>query len=299
MSESLGVSAIIDTHVHLDDPAFADDVDAVLEASRAVGVFRVINIGYSPASWQTSRMLRDRHRDVEIVLGVHPQLAESYDRRVARDLRDALADMQPLAIGEIGFDFYRDRASLQAQARAFRSQLDLAAEFGLPVVIHQRSAGAELISSLDEWSSQLTLILHSFDGTPELAHWAVDRRCYIGIGGLATKSGSASLRDILRSIPVDRLLLETDSPYLAPPGSGSRRNTPAQLPRIATLLAPLWDLSVEELCRITTANATQAFRIASPHEDDRNDAERTGPSIDRNVKPGETRGVSGATAADH
>ena len=251
---------IIDTHTHLDDEAFRNDQDAVMGASRAVGVRRFINIGYSPETWESSRALQSRHPDVDLALGLHPQQAARFTPEMGRDLSRAIVDYGAIAIGEIGFDFSRSRPNFDDQERAFRGQLEIASREGLPTIIHQREAGRALIAELDRWPALAPIVLHSFDGTSELSDWALERGCYIGIGGLAARRSSNALRALLTEMPVNRLLLETDSPYLAPPGA-DKRNTPVNLPVIATMLAPLWNLNGEELCRASFANAVELFGL--------------------------------------
>lgn len=261
MSELAGVRPIIDTHVHLDDPAFDMDRDDVLAASRVAGVVHFINIGYCPASWDASRRLREQHPDVGIALGLHPGHADEYEPTLDRALVAAIESMRPLAIGETGFDFSRPRPSITAQEQAFRRQLAIASEYGLPVIIHQRQAGDALRTELDRWPDLHAVVLHSFDGDGRLVDWAIERRLYIGVGGLAARPRSADLRALLARVPTDRILLETDSPYLAPPGAPSRRNTPANLPVIAELLAPLWQWTPAQLRLTTTANARSLFGL--------------------------------------
>jgi TatD DNase family protein len=261
VTEASGPPPIIDTHTHLDDPAFDLDRDAVIEASRGAGIRHFVNVGYAPDRWESSCALRERHPDVDLALGLHPQLAEQYETSLERDLKQAVEVLHPVAMGETGFDFSRAAPSFEAQERAFRGQLDLAASAGLPTIIHQRDASDALMTELDSWPSLAPIVLHSFDGTQRLADWARERGCFVGIGGLATKQSSGSLREALMRIPVDRLILETDSPYLAPPGSVSRRNLPSNLPRIAAMLAPLWNLSGEELCWLTSGSAVALFGL--------------------------------------
>jgi TatD DNase family protein len=254
---------MIDTHTHLDEPAFDADRDAVIDAARDVGVRRFVNIGYKPERWESSRALSETHPDIDVVLGLHPQEAATFDRDIERRLRQAVAELRPVAVGETGFDLARTTPTLAEQERAFRAQLAMAEEYCLPVVIHQRNAADPLMVELDRWPDLASIVLHSFDGDQRLTDWAIERRCYIGIGGLACKRSSGSLRELLKEAPPDRLLLETDAPYLSPPGVKDRRNTPANIPLIAELLAPLWQLSAEELCRTTTRNAEAVFRIGS------------------------------------
>jgi TatD DNase family protein len=255
---------IVDTHLHLDEPAFDADRDEVLAEARRVGVSRFINIAHVPARWGSSRALRLRHRDVDVVVGLHPQHADAFDTALGQQLEAAMHDLRAVAVGETGFDFFRSGPPVAAQERAFRAQLDIALNASLPVVIHQRDASEMLIAVLDDYPRLASIVLHSFDGTDRLTDWALARGCYIGIGGLATKPGSAALRERLRRVPPGRLLLETDAPYLVPPAAASKRNVPANLPRLAALLAPLWDLAADDLRRITTANARAAFGDLRP-----------------------------------
>lgn len=262
MTHAVSAEPIIDTHAHLDDAAFAADVDAVLADSRAAGVVRFVNIGYAPEYWHSSSLLRNRHADVEIVLGLHPQMADVFDRTLEDALLNAVEEMRPVGIGETGLDYARPGPTRARQVAAFRAQLAIADASGLPVVIHQRDASADLLAELDRWQSSGPIVLHSFDGDDRLLDWARERGCYFGVGGLATKRSSLPLRDRLRRAPIARLLLETDSPYLAPPGASNRRNTPANLPRIAEILAPLWSLTGDQLCATTTQNACGLFSFS-------------------------------------
>ena len=291
--------SIVDTHTHLDDAAFEHDLDAVIEASRWAGVSQFINVGYSPESWQSSRVLQDRYSNVSLALGLHPQQAQRFGPELARGLSRAILELGPVAVGETGFDFARSQPEFKDQERAFQAQLEIAARERLPTIIHQRDAADALITELDRWPSLAPIVLHSFDGTDLLAAWAIERGCFIGIGGLATRRGAAALRALLSRMPVDRLLLETDAPYLSPPGAG-RRNTPANLREIARILAPLWHLTEVELCQATTANAVALFGWFSVEQGTKvtkND-QNFEPSItDRYGEPRETSRAPGTPAA--
>jgi TatD DNase family protein len=162
----------------------------------------------------------------------------------------------------MGLDFAPGNPAPDIQQRAFTGQLELASAVGLPVVIHQRAAADELANVIDRAAVTTPIVLHSFDGTPRLTDWAIERRAFVGIGGLATRRSSEHLRHLLATVPTDRLLLETDAPYLVPAGIKDRRNVPANLPFVATRLSSLWDVLPEELCRITTANAIALFGIS-------------------------------------
>lgn len=252
---------IIDTHAHLDDPAFDADRGEVLAAARNVGVEAFINIAYSPASWRTSARLREQHADVHLAAGLHPGHAHELANLSIEALQESVLQLSPVAIGETGYDFFRPTPSMQEQTTAFRAQLQLAQHMDLPVIIHQRLAAAALMAELDRWPGVDVVALHSFDGDARLVDWAVERSCFIGVGGLATRAKSEELRALLARVSPERLLMETDSPYLPPRGVAERRNTPANLPRIAELLAPIWDLTADDFCRLTTKNARAAFML--------------------------------------
>lgn len=246
---------IFDTHAHLDDAAFDADRHEVLARARAAGVQGFLNIAYRPNIWEQSVALRDAYPEVELAAGLHPQDADEFNAAQADALARQLLALRPVAIGEAGFDFARPGPTFEQQQHAFRWQIEIAIAANLPLVIHQRDAIELLTRELDRWPQLQTVILHSFDGDERLAQWALERGCFVGIGGLACRKSSRTLRSALQIIPVERLLLETDSPYLAPPGAVSRRNEPANLPLVAAILAPLWDLTQDQLCRRTTANA--------------------------------------------
>jgi TatD DNase family protein len=252
---------IIDTHAHLDDNAFDVDRDEVIARGRAAGVRKFLNIAYRPDIWEQSARLREAHPEVELAAGIHPQDAELFDASHSEKLSEQLLALRPLAIGEAGFDFARLGPSFEQQQLAFRWQIQLAIATHLPLVIHQRDAREQLTTELDLWPDLRTVVLHSFDGDERLAAWTLERGYFVGIGGLACRKSSHVIREALRLIPVDRLLLETDAPYLAPPGAPSRRNEPANLPLVAETLAPLWGLTPEELCRQATANAMTVFNL--------------------------------------
>ncbi len=260
MSHPDRVPPIVDTHAHLDEPAFELDRDDVLNKSRRAGVRRFINIGYKPERWETSRAIRDAHPDVDITVGLHPHESATLTSESERHLVTAVQDLAPIAIGESGFDLVRSAPTLLDQERAFQLQIELAISYELPIIIHMRNAAAALMTELDRWPELETIVLHSFDGTPQLTDWAIERGCFVGVGGLAARPAASALRDLLARFPRTQLLLETDSPYLSPPGVDSR-NTPANLSRISQMVAPIWRLTGAELCWITSRNANTLFSL--------------------------------------
>lgn len=252
---------IIDTHTHLDDDAFSGNLDEVIATSRAHGVGKWINVGYSPARWKTTLGLVERVEGMNHMLGIHPGNADEWNEETASLLGELVRHTDPVAIGEIGIDLHWRSDNLEIQTKSFESQMALAVEANLPAVIHMRSADQALLDVLSRVSRLPELHFHSFDGSEALRQWIVNHGCTIGVGGLMTRKGSNSLRSWIANVPTDRVVLETDSPYLKPQGIRGVRNQPAFLPRVAAELANLWGVSLSEVGRITTDNACRIFNL--------------------------------------
>jgi TatD DNase family protein len=248
----------VDTHAHLDDGQFPD-IDAVLAAAHDVGVHRIINIGYGPTRWGPTVSLVRRYPMVAFCLGLHPSEADQFSPDTAEELVRLVRTEHPVGIGEAGIDLFRNGPSLDRQRAAFALQIDLAVEYGLPLVIHQRAAELEVYEQLAAADARLNVVLHSFDATRTMLDLAVERGWYIGVGGLMTRQSSSEVRAVLKDAPLDRLVLETDSPYLVPAGIKERRNTPANIPVIARRLAELRGVQEHVIAEATTSNAFAAF----------------------------------------
>lgn len=250
---------LIDTHCHLDDPVFADDLEEVLAESREQGVLAWIQVGFEPERWQSSIDLATRIPSMALMLGVHPSSADLWTPEIAAELRTLVLQHGAVAIGEIGIDrFWPENPSLGVQIAAFTAQLDLARELGLPAVIHMRSAEQEILDVLRQREPQ-PLLFHSFDAGAELTDLVLAWDAWVGVGGLATKAKSEALRVQLARIPLERIVLETDSPYLIPARMRGRRNTPASVRRIAQFLGTLRAMSETRIASITTQNACTIF----------------------------------------
>lgn len=249
----------VDTHCHLDDPAFARDVDDVISQSITSGVTAFVNVGFNADTWVTSVELANRHPNVSVALGMHPQDADHWNRITAAALGRLCETRRPVAIGEIGIDLFRGETNLAQQRVAFDEQLDLALAHNLPVIIHMRSAQNEVLNLLGSRSSNPKLLFHSFDGTDELSSYVLESGSMVGVGGLATRAKSMTIRQQLLSLPLDQMVLETDSPYLVPTKSRGSRNTPLAIPVIAMFLAILKELPLEAVAMTTTANAERFF----------------------------------------
>lgn len=251
--------AAIDTHAHLDDEQFGDEVGAVIERAVMAGVHRIVNIGFRPDKWRSTLALAETFPEVDYALGLHPHHAEEWSPLVESELRTLLTATAPVALGEIGLDYVRNINSKELQCRVFERQLQIAEEAALPVIIHQRGAEADLIHILGNAPPGLGCVLHSFDGTEKLAEFASARGYFVGVGGLMTRPNSGALRAVLKDVPVGLFLLETDAPYLVPSGVKQRRNEPANIPTIAHRLADLTGMPVDRVIAQCTENAERLF----------------------------------------
>lgn len=257
----LAKTPLIDTHCHLDDRQFEGDLDDVLQRSKQANVTRWILIGYDPLRWNDAIEMASSHAGMFHTVGVHPACADQWTDEIAERLRDVAKESGAVGIGEAGLDFYRDNAPLPIQEAALRGQLELAAELDLPLVIHMRDAESEMLRILRDLDSIPTLIFHSFDGSGVLMDYVIQTESYVGIGGLATRQKSDMLREQLKRVPMERILLETDSPYLVPARQKDRRNQPAQIATIADMMAANLATTREDLARVTTENACRVFGL--------------------------------------
>jgi TatD DNase family protein len=253
----------IDTHAHLDLEQF-DDVADVIRDAESNGVRGIVNIGFGPDRWESTLELTRRFSGVACTLGFHPGDSDQFNPESLARLRTLLETTSPVGIGEAGIDLHwPNNPPLEIQKRVFMAQIDLAIEFDLPLVIHQRSAEDEVAGILARASEQLRVVLHSFDGTERLFGLAAERGWFIGVGGLMTRR-SASVRTLLQNVPLDRFVLETDSPFLVPAGIQERRNTPSNIPLIAERFAALRGVSLETVQQRALENSIAAFpRLAS------------------------------------
>ncbi|HEU5328609.1 MAG TPA: TatD family hydrolase [Thermomicrobiales bacterium] len=252
--------AMIDSHAHLDDEAFAPDRAAVLARARAAGVGAIVNVGYNAARWATTAALCATYQYVYAVLGVHPHDAADWDDALAARLAAALKEPKVVGLGEIGLDFYRNYAPPERQRAAFRAQLALAADPALPVVIHSRAAEDEVVVTLAE-AGVTRGVLHSFSGSLATAERALALGLHLSLTGPVSYPKAEHQRELARLIPLDRLLLETDCPYLAPQARRGKRNEPAFVRYTAEAIAAARGEPAEQVIAATTANAIQLFGL--------------------------------------
>ncbi len=249
-----------DTHCHLNHPDLYADWQGVLFRAQQSGVQRLILIGYDLPSSQRAVELIEQSDALYAAVGIHPHDATQCTEESLRTLHTLAQHPRVVAIGEIGLDFYRDLSPREAQYEAFHAQLQLAVEARLPVVIHCREAYDELLEVLAQYPT-VRGVLHCFSGMPEHAQRGLELGYYLGVGGVVTFKNAETLRQIVRTMPRERLLLETDAPYLAPHPYRGKRNEPAYLPLIAQQVAALWDVSLMQLSAQTEANAVTLFRL--------------------------------------
>lgn len=246
---------MIDTHAHLE--ACADPPDALLERARAAGVGRVLAVGSTIESCRVAIELAEREEGVFAVLGIHPHEAAREGARLD-ELVDLLGHPRAVAVGETGLDFYRDRAPRERQREVFAAQLEVASEKRKPVVIHTRAADADTLDALDGFGG--TVVLHCFS-SPALLPRALERGYYVSFAGNVTFPKASDLRLAATRVPADRLLAETDSPYLAPQPVRGKPNEPAYVVHTLATLADARGEDAAELGRQIEANAGAAFGL--------------------------------------
>ncbi len=258
--------ALIDTHCHLDFNAFDSDRLEVLSRANQAGLKRIINPGVDLENSQTVLRLCVAHSEVYAAVGVHPNSALTWGRQSLDQLRQLAEHPKVVAIGEIGLDFYRDRAPKDLQIRIFREQLELAGEMGLPVIVHSRQAESVTLDILSGWIAQRTNnksapgVLHSYGGDEPTAQRALGLGLLIGITGPVTFRNATLLQQLVSRLPLTSLLVETDAPFLTPHPHRGERNEPAYIRYIAEKIAVLKEQTFDLIVENTTANAERLFQ---------------------------------------
>ena len=251
---------LIDTHMHLHLAQFDTDREQVLARAQAEQVDRLVEVGYDLESSRAAVALADSHPMIYAVVGIQPHYAALADGDWLSEIRRLAGHPKAVAIGEIGLDYYHDRAPHAAQEQLFREQLALARDLDLPVVIHSRDAQADTVRILRDAARSQPGIMHSFSGD-----WAYAKACLevgfmLSFSGPVTFNKASDLHDVARRAPLDRILTETDSPYLAPHPLRGKRNEPANVRLVAARLAVLREMPLEDLARSVWRNAANIFR---------------------------------------
>ena len=252
---------LFDTHAHLDDRAFHEDREALITGLPEKGVGLVMNPGCSLESSRHAVALAEKYDHVYAAVGSHPDVASEVNAAVLEEYRKLCKlNAKVKAIGEIGIDYHYEDIPREIQLRAFRLQMELAQELGLPVIVHEREAHEDGMAVVREFPD-VTGVFHCYSGSAEMARQLVDRGWYIGFTGVLTFKNARKAIETAASIPLDRIVLETDCPYMAPEPFRGKRNDPGYLYRMAEKLAEIRGLSLEEIQTITTENGKRLYRI--------------------------------------
>jgi TatD DNase family protein len=253
---------LFDTHAHLHFPGFDEDREAVLARARAAGVRRMVTIGTDAETSRAALALAERHADVWATAGVHPHDAAESDAAAQAEVERIAAERRVVAIGEIGLDFFRNLSPPETQERVLRRFLALARRLRKPVVLHCRDAHAEILALLgEERVAEVGGIMHCFSGDVAIARRCLDLGLLISLAGPVTYPNARALPDVARFVPGDRLVVETDCPFLPPQGYRGKRNEPAYLTITAARVAELRGEPLAELAARTTENARRLFRV--------------------------------------
>ena len=252
---------LFDTHAHLDDRAFDEDRAELLTSLPGQGLALVMNPGCSLESSRNVVKIAAEHDYIYAAVGSHPDAADEVNEAVIAEYRE-LCKLNPKvkAIGEIGLDYHYEDIPRQIQIRAFRMQMELARELKLPVIVHEREAHEDGMAVVRDFSD-VTGVFHCYSGSAEMARQLVDKGWYIGFTGVLTFKNARKAIEVASSIPLERIVLETDCPYMAPEPFRGKRNDPGKLYRMAEKLAEIRDLSVEEIHAITTENGKRLYGI--------------------------------------
>ena len=252
---------LFDTHAHLDDRAFDEDREALLASLPEQGLALVMNPGCSLESSRNTVKLASAYDYIYAAVGSHPDVADEVNEEVLEEYRQLCRNNPKVkAIGEIGLDYYYEDIPREVQLKAFRMQMELARELDLPVIVHERDAHEDGMKVVREFPD-VKGVFHCYSGSAEMARQLVNEGWYIGFTGVLTFKNARKAVEVAASIPLDRIVLETDCPYMAPVPFRGKRNDPGKLVHMAEKLAEIRGLSVEEIHRITTENGRRLYRI--------------------------------------
>ena len=254
---------IFDTHAHYDDEDFNEDRDSLLMGMKEQGVGTIVNIGASMRSCRTTLELAKTYPFMYGVLGVHPSECGELTEADMQWIQKHSAHEKIVAIGEIGLDYYWDNVEREVQKHWFVRQLDIAKETGLPVVIHSRDAAQDTLEIMKAEHKDTTGgVIHCFSYGVEMAREYLNMDYYLGVGGVLTFKNGKKLKEVVEYAPMDKIVLETDCPYLAPVPFRGKRNSSLYLPYVVEAMAEIKGMSVEEVIRVTADNARRLYRLA-------------------------------------
>jgi TatD DNase family protein len=252
---------LVDSHCHMDFPDFASELDAVVARARAAGIARLVTICTRVRKFPQVLAVAEKFPEIFCSVGTHPHNAHEELDIDAKALIDLTKHPKVVAIGEAGLDYHYDKSPRDAQAQGFRQHIQAARETGLPLVIHSREADADMARILEEETGKgaFLAVLHCYTGGRDLAFKAIELGLYIGFTGILTFKNGQDLRDLAKDLPAERILVETDAPYLAPLPYRGKRNEPAHVVETAKVLAATRGVSVDDIARQTTENFFRLF----------------------------------------
>lgn len=252
---------IFETHAHYDDEQFDSDREELLLSMAAGGIGTIVNVGATYASCRTTIELAETYSNVYAAVGIHPDEVGCLNETAFAELRNFCQKDKVVAVGEIGLDYYWDNEAHDVQKEWFIRQLNLARELELPVIIHSREAAADTLEIMKQYGQGLSGVIHCFSYSKEVARQYVDMGYYIGIGGVVTFKNSRKLKEVVTDIPLEKILLETDCPYLAPEPNRGKRNSSLNLTYVAEEIARLKNINYDTVVKQTEDNAIKLYRI--------------------------------------
>lgn len=253
---------LFDTHTHLNDLAFEEDREKVIERAQKEGVSLLVNVGFNRETIPPTLKLAESYDFIYAAVGWHPQDAGEMRAEDLAWIEELASHPKVVAIGEMGLDYYWDKAPRDVQKEVFRKQIALAKRVKKPIVIHDRDAHRDVVDILrEEGAEEVGGVMHCFGGSYELAQECLDLNFYISFGGPLTFKNAKKPKEVARQIPLNRLLIETDSPYLTPHPFRGKRNESSYVTYVVQSLADIKEVSYEDICRITMENGKRLFRI--------------------------------------
>jgi TatD DNase family protein len=253
---------LIDSHAHLEMPEFKKDLEAVIERAEASGVEYIFTVGTEKKNWSRALEIANSHPSIYAILGVHPHNAKEIDDQTYPILKELCQNGKVKAYGEIGLDFFRNLSPRDIQLKRFREQIGLAKELGLPIAVHDREAHQETLEILkSEKAEECGGIIHCFSGDYEMAKVCMDMGFYISIPGSITFKNAEGFREIIKKIPLESLLVETDAPFLTPEPFRGKRNEPGYVRYTAQKIAEIKKVSFERVAEITTENGIRVYGL--------------------------------------
>ena len=253
---------LIDSHAHLEMPDFKKDLEAVIQRAKESGVEYIFTVGTEKKDWRRALEIANSHPTIYAILGVHPHNAKEIDDQTYPVLRELCRDKKVRALGEMGLDFFRNLSPRDIQLRRFREQIGVARELGLPIVVHDREAHGETVEILkSEKAEECGGIIHCFSGDYEMAKVCMDMGFYISIPGTITFKNAEGFREIVKKIPLESLLVETDAPFLTPEPFRGKRNEPGYVRYTAQKMAEIKKVSFDKVAEATTENALRVYGL--------------------------------------